>query len=71
MHQLKKLKSIKEKGFSTFLLGTHPRLGEESKVLKLTGMYPILKIIHDFSQDQDDVQHSIDTVDGQIHELLW
>ena len=71
IHQLKRLKSIKEKGFSTFLLGTHPRLGEESPVQMLRGMYPILKIINDYAQCQDDVEQSIVTVDGQIHELLW
>merc|ERR1719270_219549 len=71
MHQLKRQKSIKEKGFSTFLLGTHPMLGEESPVLKLRGMYPILKIINDYSQNQDEVQHDIEIVDEQIHELLW
>ena len=37
IHQLKRLKSIKAKGFSTFLLGTHPRLGEDSPVLMLAG----------------------------------
>ena len=67
MHQLKRQKSIKEKGFSTFL----PMLGEESPVLKLRGMYPILKIINDYSQNQDEVQHDIEIVDEQIHELLW
>ena len=71
MHQLKRQKSIKEKGFSTFLLGTHPMLGEESPVLKLRGMYPILKVIKDYSQNQDEVQHDIEIVDEQIHELLW
>ena len=63
------MRSVKE-GFSIFLQGTHPRLGHDSQVKMLGGMFPILKMIHGYTQFQPDVDKKIENVDGQIHQLL-
>jgi len=63
------MRSVKE-GFSIFLQGTHPRLGHDSPVKMLGGMFPILKMIHGYTQFQPDVDKKIENVDGQIHQLL-
>ena len=34
-------------------------------------MYPILKVINDYTQIQNDIKTDIETADNQIHELLW
>lgn len=69
IRQLKKFRSVKE-GFSVFLQGTHPRLGHDSQVKMLGGMFPILKMIHGYTQFQPDVDRKIENVDGQVHQLL-
>ena len=52
-------------GFYVFLQGTHPRLGEESHVKVLSGMFPVLKTIHKYTIDVD-VERQISKMENQI-----
>ena len=56
-------------GFYVFLQGTHPRLGEESHVKVLTGMFPVLKTIHKYAIDVD-VERQITKMENQIISLV-
>ena len=56
-------------GFHAFLLGTHPRLGEQSCVRLLTGLYPVLKIIHNYTQINLKTCQEADILNDQIHDL--
>ena len=56
-------------GFYVFLQGTHPRLGEESHVKVLSGMFPVLKIIHKYAIDVD-VERQITKMENQIMSLV-
>ena len=56
-------------GFYVFLQGTHPRLGEDSNVKVLSGMFPVLKIIHKYAIDVD-VERQITKMENQIMSLV-
>ena len=56
-------------GFYVFLQGTHPRLGEESHVKVLSGMFPVLKTIHKYTIDAD-VEREITKMENQIISLV-
>ena len=56
-------------GFYVFLQGTHPRLGEESHVKVLSGMFPVLKTIHKYTIDVD-VERQISKMENQIMSLV-
>ena len=56
-------------GFYVFLQGTHPRLGEESHVKVLSGMFPVLKTIHKYTID-DDLGRQITQTEDQIITLV-
>ena len=56
-------------GFYVFLQGTHPRLGEESNVKVLSGMFPVLKTIHKYAIDVD-VERQITKMENQIISLV-
>ena len=70
LSQLDRLQSMKD-GFVTFMLGTHPRLGQCSPVRLLSGLTPVIKIIHDFTRDKSELERKIKEVDDQVHKLLW
>ena len=70
IYLLDKLHSMRD-GFLTFMMGTHPRLGEESNVRLLAGQSPVIKLIHDYSDNKRELDKEIKKVDDQIHKLLW
>ena len=66
--ELRRLQLLKG-GFYVFLQGTHPRLGEESHVKVLSGMFPILKTIHKYTIDMD-IERQITKMENQIITLV-
>ena len=68
--ELDKLKSMKE-SFWAFMMGTQPRLGEDSPVMSLSGVTPAIKMIHDYSDNQTELRQKMEQIDDQIHKLLW
>ena len=66
--ELRRLQLLRS-GFYVFLQGTHPRLGEESHLKVLSGMFPILKTIHKYTID-DDVERQITQTEDQIITLV-
>merc|ERR1712242_642645 len=53
------------------MMGTQPRLGEDSPVMSLSGVTPAIKMIHDYSNNQTELRQKMEQIDDQIHKLLW
>ena len=66
--ELRRLQLLKN-GFYVFLQGTHPRLGEESPLKVLAGMFPILKMIHGYTINED-IERQISIIENQIMTLV-
>ena len=69
MALLNKKKSVKD-GFWSFVLGTHPRLGENSAVRKITGLTPVIKKIYQYCNHQPDVDNAISVLENHLVEML-
>ena len=39
-----------KKNFHVFMMGTHPRLGEDSPVRRLAGQVPVIHLLHSLCQ---------------------
>ena len=69
MASLEKMKRIKQ-GFWSFLLGTHPRLGESSLVRKLSGLYPVLSKLYKYCHFQPEVDRAVTGLENHMVQML-
>ena len=67
--RLRTLKNIKE-NFWSFMLGTHERLGENSKVKMINGLSPVIRILYRYCSYQPDVDESINVVESHLVQML-
>ena len=69
MATLRKVRSMKE-GFWTFMLGTHPRLGKESKVREITWLSPVIRRIYKFCHFQPEIDQAILVLENHLVQML-